>query len=186
MSKRSPSISFKPSGFNKPCTTIINGDLKVKGNLNAKIQIPKDPQTIKSGFRAYDTGSQITGGSETANFNTVSFDIGNDYDISTNQFTAPSDGYYQINSSVYLDKIDISNGLDFPVSLSIVVNGVDIISTGGILYPGGVINQVIHLNISAFTSLNANDTVEIQVNNPELVNPIEISGTHFSIAQIGI
>jgi len=35
MSKKPPSICFKPAGNNKPCTTIINGNLKVKGKLIA-------------------------------------------------------------------------------------------------------------------------------------------------------
>lgn len=35
MSKKPPSISFKPAGNNNPCTTIINGNLKVKGKLIA-------------------------------------------------------------------------------------------------------------------------------------------------------
>ena len=39
MSKKPCSISFKPAGKNKPCTTVINGGLKVKKNIDAECDI---------------------------------------------------------------------------------------------------------------------------------------------------
>ena len=186
MSKRAPSICFKPSGSNKPCTTIINGDLKVKGNLNAKIQLPKGPQTIKSGFLAFNSNPQaISPGETTINFNTESFDIGNDYDISSNQFTASSNGYYQINSNIEITSSS-NQSIEFEFELRIYVNS-QIISTGSINYqPNSIVP--IYPNISAFTNLNTNDTVEIKafVTFNGGISTLTIDPKHFSIAQIGI
>jgi len=39
MLKKPSSISFKPAGKNKPCTTVINGDLKVKKNIVAQCDL---------------------------------------------------------------------------------------------------------------------------------------------------
>ena len=39
MSKKPCSISFKPAGKNKPCTTVINGGLKVKKNIVAQCDL---------------------------------------------------------------------------------------------------------------------------------------------------
>ena len=39
MSRKPPSISFKPVGKNKPCTTVINGGLKVKKNIVAECDL---------------------------------------------------------------------------------------------------------------------------------------------------
>jgi len=39
MSKKPCSISFKPAGKNKPCTTVINGGLKVKKNIDAQCDL---------------------------------------------------------------------------------------------------------------------------------------------------
>ena len=39
MSKKPCSISFKPTGKNKPCTTVINGGLKVKKNIVAECDL---------------------------------------------------------------------------------------------------------------------------------------------------
>jgi len=39
MLKKPSSITFKPAGKNKPCTTVINGGLKVKKNIVAECDL---------------------------------------------------------------------------------------------------------------------------------------------------
>jgi len=76
--------------------------------------------------------------------------------------------------------------LNLNLNLRIYVNS-QIISTGSINYqPNSIVP--IYPNISAFTNLNTNDTVEIKafVTFNGGISTLTIDPKHFSIAQIGI
>ena len=67
MPKKPPSISFKPAGQNKPCTTIINGDLKVKGDLitnggnnGGSSRVYLDPETVDEDNKTYSLDTTLS------------------------------------------------------------------------------------------------------------------------------
>ena len=93
------------------------------------------------------------------NFNSEEFDSHNAYDISTGEFTAPSTGYYQLNSNA---KVTMSDGASFYLEIAVYINGT-IYSEGNISI-GNNGNSRTSSNISNLLKLTLGDKVTIYAN----------------------
>lgn len=89
-------------------------------------------------------------------FNTKTFDLTNNFDTTTNTFTAPIAGYYQINASAG-HRIALNT---FGIYVVIMKNGV---VTSSIGMSGGTANSYAASGVSELLYLAANDTVAINM-----------------------
>ncbi|WP_430467326.1 hypothetical protein [Winogradskyella ouciana] len=112
------------------------------------------------------------------NFNSVDFDTNGDFNVTTDTFVAPADGYYRINASWRSDGNSTSTGF-FGIGIyrnGLVVRGNSYNHTGN----GQIIRYINNL-----IQLDAGDTIEIYIN---VLAPLTISlndvAASFEIEQV--
>lgn len=135
--------------------TIVQFGSDPIGNLIAPIgadstAITQNP--IK--FSAYTSSAVPLSGTGAVPLNALTFDSGNNFSTSLNQFTAPFNGYYQFNG-----QIDIGNATAGSYYwVSILKNGGELVR-GSRIQPG--YSAAVSFNISVILQLVANDTIKL-------------------------
>ena len=115
---------------------------------------------LQSAFQAHNTATdqdQSTGTGITVQFDTERFDQNGDYNNSTNIFTAPVTGKYQINAQVYLTSIPTNAGylyIQLITSNDVYTNIVDADA-----FDAEMTYYI--LNIATITDLDAGDTAKV-------------------------
>lgn len=119
-----------------------------------------------------------TGGWQKVNFDTVVFDTNNEYNTTSNRFVATKAGYYEINAGFHTD----GQANTQYYSIGVYINGNLYQQTSANHFNNGFVTRTINCT----ASLNANDYVEIFVENYQSgVNLDSFSGkTFFEVRQL--
>ena len=127
------------------------------GGVPLYVSPDRMPIAEKARVRAYTNANlAVNIGFVKIPYNTESYDLGGDFDTTTNEFTAPRDGYYSINANGRGATLGSSDGA---MTIAIYVNGV--------LYSQATIDKiqangnVLGTQISDIVSLSQGDTVTV-------------------------
>lgn len=172
-------------------TDEVNGNLDSNNIATSGVgtnQIADDAVTYPKrsfvGCHVNLNGSNQTVSTATATkivFDTEVYDIGSNFDTSTNIFTAPENGYYLVCASVLLNNITA----DKQVQVRVVVDGTDTIQGNGY---GSVTNSDPGANVSGVLYLTSGQEVEIRAYHDSGVDE-DVNGstwwTYATITQVG-
>ena len=140
------------SGTYLTASTITNTQIASAGLYTTKVYNPYKFNVYRA--TAANTGNNTFG---LITYDTVEFDTGSNYSISTGKFTAPVSGFYQFNASSGF------NATAGYCVLALFVNAIEVKRLIEIYSAGSTDTQI---GGSTTISLNANDYVQIQVQSP--------------------
>lgn len=166
------------AGYALPTTRGTAGQLLQTNGAGATtwVDMPNNISVVRTNLSSNQ--SLGTGGWQKINFNTVLFDTKTEYNTTSNRFVASKAGYYEINAGFHTD----GQANTQYYSIGVYVNGNLYHQTSANHFSNGFVVRTINCTVS----LNANDYVEIFVENYQSgVNIDSFSGkTYFEIKQL--
>lgn len=127
--------------------------LTTDGAGNTSWQTPSTPSLALARITMSTPQSNAGTGWAKINFDTADFDLNGDFNTPTDEFIAPTTGYYRIGGTWR----DISHVATDQYGIAVYVNGTRIRATVGAHAGSGVLQR----SINSLFALNANDTVEL-------------------------